>query len=827
MRRFLRLLPLALVLLPLGIVLLPGISVSTRRVELPPPSSDTRAYGAVVGTEGRAPLARAVDVLVTVQSGLRGIEAHADYTIVLSRRDPLIAAVDRGDVDGATLVGLLAGAPTGPTYVAPMIEYGEAGDLATLKVSSRPVQVRTWLLVEQTYEDSGGAGQVASRTLQIVTRDVELTRVLADGVPSSRNGDILRFGPGPVLSSLYVAVGVAPSAEEAAGAIDLLSLSRGPLLWHIAMAIPWLILLLRTVRSQHPSRGPLRVGALVYLIAVPALALVLWWTQTSSSPLRVPVRDAMLALILVVGPVMTAGWCRWLRGEPAFGGGLRRFVPVLAGVLVVAALALAADGPLAAWPSLAGGLAAAALLWAAARLAGRDRLVAAALGLAFVPGTLVVHFLFEQAHLTWGTFAAVGLGLLMVPVPVVLVRGLVTRWRRLATVLAGMLGAILIAPVVSVLKDPVRGLAAMPALQQPMSVGVGAATVLILVLLVVLTARLLADSRDTGVFAEPLTRAAGIAVVVIAAIPAYITLLGPVVAALSLVIALQWLIPSSRVGTGTALADVTDAQHRTLVRAELWQRLLQRTAQQTYRGAPARVGTGEVKLDDIQPVWQKAIGPSEPTGALPLTRSALGSGGGVTPRENLLFGAATAAVLALPIMTYEGWLVFFSADPELAKMTTATLLQALARLLRWIAYGGVFGLFYPVLRGDSPTAKGGFLVLALLPSELLSMATAPYSPAQTVWYALLIRTGQVAVLSIGLGLWWERRLARAAGLRWGQLRDFRSFGALVTPVTTVLVAAATTVATTLAGAAVGTLLKPSPAAPSAPTAPATSIQPSR
>lgn len=92
-------------------------------------------------------------------------------------------------------------------------------------------------------------------------------------------------------------------------------------------------------------------------------------------------------------------------------------------------------------------------------------------------------------------------------------------------------------------------------------------------------------------------------------------------------------------------------------------------------------------------------------------------------------------------------------------------------------------------------------------------------------FALAIRVGQVTVLAMGLGLFWEWRLSHAAGLKWSQLRDFRTFGALITPVTAVLVAAAATVATGLAGAAVGTLLKPAPDAPAPnPGADAPSVQ---
>ena len=87
-----------------------------------------------------------------------------------------------------------------------------------------------------------------------------------------------------------------------------------------------------------------------------------------------------------------------------------------------------------------------------------------------------------------------------------------------------------------------------------MSVGVGAATVLLLTLLALLVVQLYRLSADAGLYAEPLARAAAIAVVVTAAIPAYLTLLGPAVAALALVVTLRWLIPRQRAETGMRLA---------------------------------------------------------------------------------------------------------------------------------------------------------------------------------------------------------------------------------------------------------------------------------
>ncbi len=796
---------------PVAAAVVAGSLQPTRQVVFPPLTPYSAAQDAAIAAG--ASLSRVADVTVAFRTSLRGIEAHTDYVITVPRTDPLVAAVGGGIVGGAALAHMVAGGPADGTYTAPVVEYGPTGLNARLLVSSRPVQVRAQVLVEKS--DSDRRGQVALRTLNVRAAGVAITQVRSGGdEPAKVSRDALTF-TGRVQNALYVSVGVDPSAAEASEATNVFSLTRGPILWHLAMAVPWLILLVAGARSRHRLRRPLRRGAAVYLTAAPVLATVLLWTQQSAAvpDLRRAVRDAVLALIVVVAPVLTAGWCRWTTGERAFTGGLRRYLPVLAVVLTAAGIAVARpprDGLL---PMLAGAVVAGLFLAVAARLIEPRGLTfaAAMLGFSLVPGAVVLDFLFEQAQLDYGTVAALGIGVLLTPVPVALVPLLFRRHLKLGYAAAVVLGVLLLAPLVTLLRDPPRGLISVPALGQPMSIGVGAATVLLLTLLALLIVQLYGLSADAGLYAEPLARAAAIAVAVTAAIPAYLTLLGPAVAALSLVVTLRWLIPRKRTEAGMRLARIKAPEHRDLVRNELWQRFVDRVGVAIVRAAPERAAKEGTSVAGLRAVWDETVGrPPSQSGISP-EAEAFGSGGGVTPRENMLFGAATAAVLALPMMTYEGWLIFFGSDVELGLMTTATQLQQLARLLRWVAYGGLFGLFYPVVRGDRPTVKAGFLLLALLPSELLAMATAPYSPAQTVWVALAIRTGQVTVLSIGLGLLWERRLARAAGLRWGRVRDFRSFTALVTPVTTVAVAAATTIATALAGAAVGVLLKPSPA----------------
>ncbi|MFD8671572.1 hypothetical protein ACFV1A_00630 [Streptomyces seoulensis] len=76
--------------------------------------------------------------------------------------------------------------------------------------------------------------------------------------------------------------------------------------------------------------------------------------------------------------------------------------------------------------------------------------------------------------------------------------------------------------------------------------------------------------------------------------------------------------------------------------------------------------------------------------------------------------------------------------------------------------------------------------------------------------------GQTVVVCMGLGLGWEWWLARAAGMKWSQVRNFRRLSSGTVPAGTALVAAATAFATTVAG----TWAQP---APEPPPRPATAV----
>jgi hypothetical protein len=192
-------------------------------------------------------------------------------------------------------------------------------------------------------------------------------------------------------------------------------------------------------------------------------------------------------------------------------------------------------------------------------------------------------------------------------------------------------------------------------------------------------------------------------------------------------------------------------------------------------------------------------GSGRPPGArhlLSLRRLALGTCAGRPAWRNALAAAAVVVVVALPISAYR-------AVPLLDTVHPLALLNGWTWVVRWIAYGVIYGYAYPWLRGATPVGKAMCLFVTILPVEVLPLLYQDAAPGD-FGIALLQLGGNSLAACLILGLYWEARLVRAAGLRWGQVRNFRSLSALAVPTTTVLVAVLTAVATTVAG----TLLAP-------------------
>lgn len=741
---------------------------------------------------------RTAVVTVHLRSTVRGVEMTADYVINVPQNDPLVVAVQYGTVNGRSLAGRVAGAPTSGVYTDPVVEYDQGALWARLVFSSGPDVVSYGAYVERP-DSLEAPGLVASRTLDIRGEGVDLW-VTGDKARSiSRNHALF---VGSVHDFVFVRV------TAGSGLTTDWSLTSGPVLWHLGAGLPWLLVLLMVGRSRHRARGPMRAAAIGYVAMIPLLAAILLWAPPSSG--------LVLAVIFLVAPTLVLAWCRAMRGLSPTGGWVRWLAVGLATGTVVGSF-LVTDGP--PWRLLVGGVAAGLSLASAAWAAGYRSwtVVLGLLGLTLVPGAAVVTFVYQQTTVPYGGVAEVVLGLCVAPVVFGVLSVSQVPRRRFAYPLALLASMVLFVPVVALAMDAAGAVEASYPYVRPITEGeqgVLVVTGTLVVLLVVVAYRLAADP---AVYAEPLVRLAMVVVVLVASTPHSVSTFGQLIALALLVATLLWLAPTSRMPRAVRLARISPRTHARLVRAELWQRLVDRVAREVHRTGVTRAAAGDVGLAELHRTWTASVGVAPRRQGVYLTEAALGSGAGFTPRQNLLAGVAAAAVLAMPMMWYEVSLVLFGPGTDVTTQSTLSLIDQLRPVLRWVAYGAVFGLLYPLIRGERPVTKAGFLLVALLVPELLAIALTPYSTTQAIWFALVIRSGQITVLAIGLGLFWEWRLSRAAGLGWAQLRDFRRAGALITPVTTVVVAAATAIATALAGAAVAAILQSPSTGPTTPS----------
>ncbi|MGP3962240.1 hypothetical protein ACTWPT_40235 [Nonomuraea sp. 3N208] len=261
---------------------------------------------------------------------------------------------------------------------------------------------------------------------------------------------------------------------------------------------------------------------------------------------------------------------------------------------------------------------------------------------------------------------------------------------------------------------------------------------------------------------------------------------------------IAWLLPRA---TATGATPVSEPEHRTLVRDMIRRRSVRLALTGLLRqgqggdGSPAAF---EEQRAELERASDQHTGPVD-------SDYALATVAGRTPWQNALAALAMGTLLSLPFSTVR---VIVSIDIWRSE-NTEPLLAAMA-LISLPALCMIFGYFYPRVRGGNPIAKSLALLVAALLVELpgyvqtLAAITAPTSavtPQSTADAALigtLVAVGNIAVVSIGLGLWWEWRLMRLAGEPWARIRSIRMLRTLAAPLAAAAIAIATTAATALA-----------------------------
>ncbi|MEV3855181.1 hypothetical protein AB0J38_12750 [Streptomyces sp. NPDC050095] len=260
-----------------------------------------------------------------------------------------------------------------------------------------------------------------------------------------------------------------------------------------------------------------------------------------------------------------------------------------------------------------------------------------------------------------------------------------------------------------------------------------------------------------------------------------------------------WLIPPSGQSEALRLHSATSAEHTRDVHRLLKNQTLAAGRRAFLGGAHTALADGTLTARQWSTRWRELGGRTE-GGKSPQQRwqqvraDALGSSGGRTARRNGIAAATLLAVLSLP------WTVY-TLPSKVVSIDSGEVAEAVAvwsTALRWPLYGFVYGYLYSWLRGRTPLGKAMCLLAVVLPAELASLLYQGTEPAE-FGIKLLLTSGDCLAVFLVLGLYWEARQVRAAGLRWGQIRNFRSLSTLAVPATTVVVAAATALATALVG----------------------------
>ncbi|MGW4224538.1 hypothetical protein ACWEG1_13895 [Streptomyces bauhiniae] len=298
---------------------------------------------------------------------------------------------------------------------------------------------------------------------------------------------------------------------------------------------------------------------------------------------------------------------------------------------------------------------------------------------------------------------------------------------------------------------------------------------------------------------------------------------GQAVAVLVVALGTLLVLPVGASVTGAKFQRVSRAAHARFMDRWVTTQLVWDTRADFQRAARSALAE-DMTVADFSDRWRGLDVPGrigDPAKRLARARRfALGTSAGAAPRTAGLAGAAAALTLALPWATYKLLTTAAVGTDTLMPFHLDELSKAL-RFGHWALYGFVFGYFYALLRGVTPVGKATFLMLVLVPAEVFPMLPLTVDPQYTAdpsWTDMAAACGGVAgqtvVVCMGLGLGWEWWLARAAGMKWSQVRNFRRLSSITVPAGTVLVAAATAFATTVAG----TWAQPAPEQPPQPAA---------
>ncbi|MEV4578195.1 hypothetical protein AB0K16_33605 [Nonomuraea jabiensis] len=258
----------------------------------------------------------------------------------------------------------------------------------------------------------------------------------------------------------------------------------------------------------------------------------------------------------------------------------------------------------------------------------------------------------------------------------------------------------------------------------------------------------------------------------------------------------RWLLSGPR---PVLTEPASHEEHRRLIRAALHKRLLLVAEQELYRVGRGRIGSGEMSMTDFDERRDALEQALRQHGRHPET--AFATAAGCPPWHNGVHAFAASLLLSLPFAIVYGW-------PDGVDLTS--FIFDARYLITLPAFGFLFGYFYPRLRGTQPMTKALHLIAAALLTELSGYLSTLVEPDIGVFdkvQVVGIVVGQVTMVCVGLGLYWEWRLMHLAGEPWARVRNLRSIRSLAAPALAIVVAAGTTAATSAAGQTVDRILK--------------------
>ncbi|HEX4815544.1 MAG TPA: hypothetical protein VFV66_22600 [Nonomuraea sp.] len=258
----------------------------------------------------------------------------------------------------------------------------------------------------------------------------------------------------------------------------------------------------------------------------------------------------------------------------------------------------------------------------------------------------------------------------------------------------------------------------------------------------------------------------------------------------------RWLLAGARV---PVVEPVDQEEHRQLIRAAIHKRLLLVAEQELYRLGRGKIGAGDLSMADFDQQRTTLEAALQRHGRHPET--AFATAAGCTPWHNGVHAFTVSLLLSLPFTLVFGL-------PEGVDLTT--LVFDGRYLITLPAFGFLFGYFYPRVRGTQPMTKALHLTAAALLTELsgyVSTLAEPDIGAVDKAQVVAIVVGQVMLVCVGLGLFWEWRIMHLADEPWARVRNLRSIRSLAAPTLALMLAAGTTAATSAAGQTVDRILK--------------------